>query len=69
MDTRLGRILEEERTKREKFNKEVKEKKERWIKLEEECNKWEPELREKDRDLIDREEGIRQMEEELRTKE
>ena len=39
VDTRLRQMLEEERIKREKFNKEVNEKKERWITLEEGFNK------------------------------
>ena len=69
VDTRLGRMIEEERIKTEKFKLEVKEKREGWIRLEEWYNRWEEELSVKDKELGEREEGIKIMEKELKNKE
>ena len=53
VDTSLGKLLVEEKEKREKFKIECRKQREGWLKLEGNYSRWEGELRGKERELID----------------
>lgn len=55
VDSSLGKLLEEEKAKRENFSREVKNKREQWVRVEARLNNWEEELRVREKDIEERE--------------
>ena len=65
VDTRLGKMLVEERIKRNRWERECEAKRGEWYRLEGNCVKWEGELNERERELNILEGKLREQEREL----
>ena len=62
-------MVEEEKKKREKFDKEIKEKREWWMTLERGYNKWEEEIRMREKEIGEKEEEKESMRRDMANKE
>ena len=65
VDTRLEKLMVEERLKREKFERECDQKQGEWLRLEGNLSRWEGELNERERELSEWEGQLRGQERDL----
>ena len=68
VDSTLGRLIQEERDRREELEREVKGKREYLRRVEDGLNGWEGEIRVRERELILKEERVDKLEREYEEK-